>query len=82
MKAKLKSRKFWIAVLSNIISITVVFRQIGGNIGIIAGIIGTVCASVSYMITECKVDIARAQVTYEEVTSLISELKKNKGENK
>lgn len=78
MKQKLKSRKFWIAVLSNIISITVIFRQIGGNIGIVAGIIGTVCASISYMITECKVDIARAQVTYEEVTSLISELKSKK----
>lgn len=64
MKEKLKSRKFWIAVLSNIVSITVVFTEIGGNIGTIAGIIGTIAASISYMITECRVDIARAQVTY------------------
>ena len=78
MKNKLTSRKFWIAVLSNIVSITVVFKQIGGNIGVIAGIIGTIAASISYMITECRVDTARAFSTYQEVRQMIQEWK---GEN-
>lgn len=76
MIEKLKSRKFWIALLTNIISITVVFKQYGGTVGIISGIIGTVASSVCYMIAECKVDVARANATYLEVSKLIQELKK------
>ena len=82
MKEKFKSRKFWLAVLSNIVSVTVIFKQIGGNIGIIAGIIGTVASSISYMITECTVDVARAKATYGEVTTLIKKLKESGGEFK
>ena len=78
MKEKLTSRKFWIALLSNIISITVIFRQIGGNIGVIAGIIGTIAASISYMITECRVDTARAYSTYKEVSEMLKEWKEGK----
>lgn len=33
MKEKLKSRKFCIAILSNMVSINVVFTEIGGTIG-------------------------------------------------
>ncbi len=76
MIEKLKSRKFWVALLTNIISITVVFKQYGGTVGIISGIIGTVASSVCYMIAECKVDVARANATYLEVSKLIQELKK------
>ena len=75
MLEKFKSRKFWLAVLSNIVSVTVIFKQIGGNIGIVAGIIGTVASSISYMITECSVDVARAKSTYSEIASLIKKLK-------
>ena len=75
MVEKLKSRRFWIAVLSNIISITVVFKEIGGRFGIVCGIIGTIAASISYMITECKVDVARTKTTFEELSKLIKELK-------
>lgn len=78
MKEKIKSRKFWIAVLSDIVSIIVVFTEIGGTIGTIAGITGTLAASISYMITECRVDVARAKVTYDEVIELIKSLKRKK----
>ncbi len=81
MKSKIKSRKFWIAVLSNIVSITVVFTELGGTAGIVAGIIGTIAASISYMITECRVDVARAKATYEEVDALIKSLKNKGGDN-
>lgn len=80
MKEKLKSRKFWIAILTDIVSITVVFTKIGGVVGIVAGIIGTIAASISYMIAECKVDVARATSTYEEINKLLMEYKKLKDE--
>ena len=79
---KLKSRRFWITILSNIVAITVVFRQIGGTFGIICGIIGTLAASISYMITECKVDVARAQTTFDELNKLIKEFKEVKNSGK
>ncbi len=80
MKEKLRSRKFWVAVLTDIVSITVVFTKLGGTAGIIAGIIGTLAASISYMVAECKVDVARAAATYEEVKELVKALKKKEGE--
>lgn len=79
---KLKSRRFWITILSNIVAITVVFRQIGGTFGIVCGIIGTLAASISYMITECKVDVARAQSTFDELNKLIKEFKEVKKDGK
>lgn len=78
MKEKFKSRKFWVAVLTDIVSITVVFTKLGGTAGIVAGIIGTLAASISYMITECRVDVARAVTTYEEIKMEIEKLKKQK----
>ncbi|MDO4963760.1 MAG: hypothetical protein Q4E75_06685 [bacterium] len=75
MIEKFKSRKFWVALLTNIVSITVVFTKMGGTAGIVAGIIGTIASSVCYMIAECKVDVARATATYEEVNSLVQKLK-------
>ncbi len=80
MKEKLRSRKFWVAVLTDIVSITVVFTKLGGTAGIVAGIIGTLAASISYMVAECKVDVARASATYEEVKELVKALKKKEGE--
>lgn len=78
MKEKLKSRKFWIAVLTDIVSITVVFTKLGGTAGTVAGIIGTLAASISYMITECRVDVARAVTTYEEIKMDLEKLKSKK----
>lgn len=76
MKEKLLSRKFWIAILTNVISIIAVFTDLGGTIGTIFGIIGTILSSVSYMIVEGMVDVERAKIDYEEVKRLIQLLKK------
>lgn len=43
MKEKLKSRKFWIVLFANIISITIIFSNI--------------LSSISYMISESMVDM-------------------------
>ncbi len=74
MKSKLTSRKFWLATLTNIVSITVVFKEIGGTTGIIFGIIGTIASSLVYMVSESKVDIERAKSTVTEVKDQISKL--------
>ena len=79
---KLKSRRFWITILSNVVAITVVFRQMGGTFGIVCGIIGTLAASISYMITECKVDVARAQTTFDELNKLIKEFREVRNDGK
>lgn len=76
MKEKLKSRKFWIAILSNVISLIAIFSDIGGTTGTILGIIGTVLSSVSYMLMEGMIDKERVKTDYIEIKSLIETLKK------
>lgn len=76
MKEKLTSRKFWIAILTNIVSIAVAFSEFGGTAGTVAGMIGVVASSVAYMIAECKVDIARTSTNYDELLKLIEDLKR------
>lgn len=80
MKQKLMSRKFWIAIFTNIVSLAVVFSKLGGNIGIVAGIIGVVGSSAIYMITESKIDAASVSTNSEELLKLIENLKKKEGE--
>lgn len=67
MKSKIKSRKFWIAVLSNIVFITIILTEVCGTTRIVAWVIGTIAVSISYMIVGCRVDIARVKIAYEEV---------------
>lgn len=67
MKSKIKSRELWIAVLSKIVFITIIITEVCGTTRMVAGVIGTIAASISYMIAECRVDIARVKIAYEEV---------------
>lgn len=80
MKKKLTSRKFWVALLTNIISLTVIFKEVGGNVGVVAGIIGVIASSVSYMISEGMVDVTRMKTTADEVLKLSNDLDKKEGE--
>lgn len=76
MKEKLKSRKFWMAILSNIISLIAIFSDIGGPTGTILGIIGTVLSSISYMLMEGMIDKEKVKIDYIEIKNLIETLKK------
>lgn len=76
MKEKLMSRKFWMALLTNVISIVAIFTDLGGTTGTVFGILGVVLSSIFYMFVEGKVDIEKAKVDYEEVKKLIQNLKK------
>ena len=78
MLEKLKSRKFWMALISELISITVIFTKMGGSIGVIAGIIGTFLSAVSYMITEGRVDVARCKVSIEEIKTMLDKMDSDK----
>jgi len=75
MKEKLTSRKFWLALLSNIVSIMVIFTNMGGTVGIVCGMVGIIAASISYMIAECTVDVAKAKHSYDDILKIIQELK-------
>ena len=79
MKEKLMSRKFWVTVFSNIISIIAIFSDIGGNAGTILGIVGTVLSSLTYILMEGMIDKERLKTDYEEIKVMIESLKK-KGE--
>lgn len=80
MKQKLTSRKFWMAVLTNIISLTVVFKEVGGTAGTVVAIIGIIASSIFYMLTECKIDVARTKSAYEEISKLSKDLEKKGSE--
>ena len=76
MHVNFKSRKFWLAILSDIIALTVVTKEIGGKVGIIASIVGTIASAVWYMITEYHVDPDKLKETYDDVKDDIEKLKK------
>lgn len=56
MKRKLKSKKFWITILTDIIAITLIFKEVGGRAGIIAGVIGSIATLLIIILTHKKVD--------------------------
>ncbi len=74
-KINIKSKKFWLAMLANLVTLTMVITQLGGKIGIIASIVGTVAAAISYTI-EYKFDVDKIKNTYDEVAKDIEKLKK------
>lgn len=62
MNEKLKSRKLWITILANVVSICVIFTDIGGIAGTVAAIIGVIASPISYLLSEGSVDIACAEL--------------------
>lgn len=75
MHVNFKSRKFWLAILSDIIALTVVTKEIGGKVGIIASIVGTIASAVWYMITDYNIDPNKLKKTYDEVKDDVEKLK-------
>lgn len=76
MKEKLKSRKFWMAILANAISIIAIFTEFGGTMGTIFGIIGVILSSILYILVEGNIDAQRFNEDYTELKKLIETLKK------
>ena len=53
----------------------VIFTNMGGTVGIVCGMVGIIAASISYMIAECTVDVAKAKHSYDDILKIIQELK-------
>lgn len=56
MKRKIKSKKLWITILTDILAITIIFSGIGGRAGIIATIIASIITLIIIILTHKKTD--------------------------
>lgn len=56
MKRKIKSKKFWITILTDFLAITIIFSGIGGRAGIIATIVASLIALIIIILTHKKTD--------------------------
>ena len=80
---KYGSRKFIIAMLTNILCVAVLLSKYGGEIGLIGSIIAIVINSAIYIINERKIDVEAVQKIiqlsvddYKEIKELIDEYEK------
>lgn len=58
---KYGSRKFLIAMLTNILFISVMFSNYGGKIGLIGSILAIIINSAIYIVNERKIDVEAVQ---------------------
>lgn len=77
-KAKLTSRKFWVAVSALVTGIILAFRGDAGTAETISGCIMSVAAVVSYVIGEGLTDAAAVGKTEEEEDEELSEHENNR----
>ena len=86
---KYGSRKFLIAMLTNVLCIATLLSGYGGKIGLIGSIIAIVVNSAIYMINERKIDVEAVNKViklsvddFNEIKKLVNEYKENeKGKN-
>lgn len=86
---KYGSRKFLIAMLTNILCIATLLSGYGGKIGLIGSIIAIVVNSAIYMINERKIDVEAVNKViklsvddFNEIKKLVNEYEENeKGKN-
>ena len=81
---KYGSRKFLIAMLTNILCIATLLSGYGGKIGLIGSIIAIVVNSAIYMINERKIDVEAVNKViklsvddFNEIKKLVNEYKEN-----
>ena len=74
MIEKLKSRKFWAALLGVAVGVGLVFGIEGDTITAVAGAVTALVSVVTYVRTEGKIDAAAVAVTVEAVQKAVSEI--------
>lgn len=86
---KYGSRKFLIAMLTNVLCIATLLSGYGGKIGLIGSIIAIVVNSAIYMINERKIDVEAVNRViklsvddFNEIKKLIKEYEENEKEHK
>ena len=82
MVAKLKSRKFWVSLLSLAISITGALSGIGGDVGTVCCIIGAILAPIVYVLTEGIIDAKAIQLTVDTIDIVLEKIKERKTDKK
>lgn len=80
---KLKSRKFWLTLITTLSGIATALMSVNGEIGIIAGMVVAVLPTIVYVITEGKIDAKAVGMIAEDITEItegVEELKNTEKE--
>lgn len=75
---KLKSRKFWLTLITTLSGIATALMSVDGEVGVIAGMVVAVLPTIVYVITEGKIDAKAVGMIAEDITEVtegVEELK-------
>lgn len=67
---KFKSRKFLLALISAIGGVAISLSQLGGKTAVICAIISAIIPTVTYIVTEGKIDKAAVDLTVDTITQI------------
>ena len=75
---KLKSRKFWVSVITMVASIAGALNGLGGDVGTVACIVGAIASPLVYVLTEGVIDamaVDKTATAVKEIMEYINKLK-------
>ena len=75
---KLKSRKFWVSVITMVASIAGALNGLGGDAGTVACIVGAIASPLVYVLTEGVIDamaVDKTATAVKEIMEYINKLK-------
>ena len=75
---KLKSRKFWVSVITMVASIAGALNGLGGDVGTVACIVGAIASPLVYVLTEGVIDAMAVDKTAEAVKEIMEYIKQLK----
>lgn len=75
---KLKSRKFWLTLITTLSGIATALMSVDGEIGIIAGMIVAVLPTIVYVITEGRIDAKAVGMIAEDISEVSEGVEKLK----
>lgn len=75
---KLKSRKFWLTLITTLSGIATALMNVNGEVGIIAGMVVAVLPTIVYVITEGKIDAKAVRMVAEDITEITDKVEELK----
>ena len=75
---KLKSRKFWLTLITTLSGIATALMNVNGEIGIIAGMVVAVLPTIVYVITEGRIDAKAVGMITEDISEVSEGVEKLK----
>lgn len=76
--SKLKSRKFWLTLITTLSGIATALMNVNGEVGIIAGMIVAVLPTIVYVITEGRIDAKAVGMITEDISEVSEGVEKLK----